>query len=119
MTPILHENDSTPLWRRLELPNKNYQAGVRLERKVKAKLEEEGYEAFRSAGSHSSWDVVGLQHGHPPIFVQCKRVKTKTAGLRLLKNFEDNPPHKPDHRYEQVMVVYISKTRETIWSLHV
>ena len=99
------------------MPNLNYQAGVRLERKVKAKLEEEGYEAFRSAGSHSNYDVVGIKNGCPPVFVQCKRVKTKTAGLRLLANFEDAPPHQSDlDHYEQFMVVYITKTRQTLWS---
>jgi Holliday junction resolvase len=44
------------------MPNANYRKGYRVEREVKHKFEEAGFEALRSAGSHGAGDlfVVGL-----------------------------------------------------------
>ena len=42
------------------MPNKNYEKGRRKEYKVREALRAEGFIAFRSAGSHSPIDVVGI-----------------------------------------------------------
>jgi len=55
------------------LPNKNYEKGRRKEYKVMHSLRNEGYIAFRSAGSHSPIDVVGIRGSDNKIkLVQCK-----------------------------------------------
>lgn len=41
-------------------PNRKYQKGVRKERQTVHYLEDMGVVAFRSAGSHSPFDVVGV-----------------------------------------------------------
>lgn len=53
--------------------NKNYQKGRRKEYSVKWKLEELGMIAFRSAGSHSPIDVIGIDPERKLIkLIQCK-----------------------------------------------
>ena len=52
----------------------NYQRGVEIERKVMEILEEAGYEAMRTAGSHGIFDVCG--YGPCGVrFIQVKRAK--------------------------------------------
>jgi hypothetical protein len=43
------------------MPNRNYITGRRFEYKVRDTWRSRGYTAFRSAGSHSPYDVVALQ----------------------------------------------------------
>lgn len=50
----------------------NYARGAAFELRVAAKLAEDGYETFRSAGSHGKADVVALKPGEV-LLVQCKR----------------------------------------------
>ena len=40
------------------MPNKNYERGVRLEREVVDIFKQNGWDAVRTAGSHSPFDVV-------------------------------------------------------------
>lgn len=56
------------------MPNKKYVAGANFERQVKNVLEDRGYLAVRSAGSHGSADVWALspELGERPLLVQCK-----------------------------------------------
>jgi Holliday junction resolvase len=55
------------------MANKKYQKGVRLERKVVNEARAAGCIAFRSAGSHSPFDVVILDLEKKKIaFIQCK-----------------------------------------------
>jgi Holliday junction resolvase len=67
------------------MPNRRYQKGYRKENKVVNQLKSLGYVAFRSAGSHSPIDVIGI---HPVtkkcILIQCKSdnmSKTQKAKL--------------------------------------
>ena len=61
----------------------NYDKGVKLEREVIAIFKSAGYEAFRSAGSHSPFDVVLIKQTEENkkicfvAFVQCKVKKLK------------------------------------------
>lgn len=53
--------------------NRNYQKGVRLERKIVNEARADGCISFRSAGSHSPFDVVIVDLKLRKIaFVQCK-----------------------------------------------
>ena len=63
--------------------NKNYQKGVRLEREIVKIFKENGYEAIRTAGSHSSFDVILIKKTKDynkvcfVAFVQCKVKKNE------------------------------------------
>lgn len=63
-----------------------YQRGARLERQVKAFLEEEGWFVIRAAGSKGPADLVALKSGYRPMLVACtlSRVK-KPVVERLVK----------------------------------
>ena len=64
----------------------NYEKGVRLERDVIRIFKENGYTAFRTAGSHSPFDVVLVKTTEENkkicfvAFVQCKVSKLKHTG---------------------------------------
>ena len=67
------------------MPNKNYQKGVRLERKIVNKAKERGQIAFRSAGSHSPVDVCVIDAERKVIkLIQCKTgLKAKSHQVKL------------------------------------
>ena len=98
------------------MPNRNYITGRRYEYKVRDTWREKGYTAFRSAGSHSPYDVValGLDNNHDaweevsivkgveyrqiitPVIgyaIQCKRRKlpTSTPARAKQSNHSKNP----------------------------
>lgn len=55
------------------MPNKNYIAGVRKERKLVNEARAQGFISFRSAGSHSPIDVVIIDKKNMKVrFIQCK-----------------------------------------------
>jgi Holliday junction resolvase len=55
------------------MPNKKYRKGVKLERDTVNRARAEGCIAFRSAGSHSPFDVVIVDLEKKKIaFIQCK-----------------------------------------------
>lgn len=59
------------------MPNENYLRGVRLEREVVNIFKEHGYEAIRTAGSRSPFDVILIKKNEINkicfvAFVQCK-----------------------------------------------
>lgn len=55
------------------MPNKKYINGRRNEYKIMHRLQKEGFIAFRSAGSHSPFDVVGVHlKKRLIIFIQSK-----------------------------------------------
>ena len=70
------------------MSNKNYLRGVRLEREVQKIFRENGFQAIRTAGSHSEWDVILVkQTGSVKkicfvAFVQCK---TKIKNYNTIK----------------------------------
>ena len=63
---------------RVEMSNKNYIKGVKLEREVVNIFKDKGWIAMRTAGSHSPFDVILIKESfkHKKIcfvaFVQCK-----------------------------------------------
>ena len=66
------------------MPNRKYANGANFERRVKARLEADGWTVFRTAGSHSPADLVALRHPGVPFsvrgdvaLVQCKGGVTK------------------------------------------
>jgi holliday junction resolvase Hjr len=64
----------------------HYDEGRRFEWKTRDHLTANGYEVFRSAGSHTKVDLIGMKSGQL-IFVQCKRngVCTPTERTELLR----------------------------------
>jgi Holliday junction resolvase len=52
--------------------NKNYNNGVRRERRIIKKLEKEGWFYIRSAGSHSPIDIIAIKSGQFR-FIQSKK----------------------------------------------
>lgn len=71
-----------------------YRRGADFERRVKAKLEDEGWTVFRTAGSHSPADLICLRAAEcwtetRPTFrtrlIQCKSGKTSMTKTERLK----------------------------------
>ena len=68
--------------------NKNYIAGRRFEYKVKHYLEDSGYIAIRSAGSHSPFDIIAIK-GDKLLLLQLKHYKNgKMPAKELEKTYE-------------------------------
>ena len=57
------------------MPNRNYIAGRNFEYEVKRYYEKIGYIVFRTAGSHSCVDLIGVHQdfSYPVLFIQCKK----------------------------------------------
>lgn len=89
------------------MPNKNYQAGRRMEYESVKRWRAKGYDANRSAGSHGHWDVVAVRSGRSVELVQCKVVSDEASAIRLLKKFTEQPPFLPSERYHQVLEVKV------------
>jgi hypothetical protein len=87
------------------MPNANYRAGRTLEYKMIEMLRAEGFEAFRTAGSHGPYDVVGIRVDRKPQFIQCKRTSDKATAERLLKSFKSDTI--PSPFYHQIMAVKV------------
>lgn len=49
-----------------------YAKGRRNEWKSMKLLEKNGWMCFRTAGSHSDWDIIALKRGYQPMLVQVK-----------------------------------------------
>ena len=69
------------------MPNKNYVAGRRREYIVMEKLRKIGCDiVFRSAGSHSLIDVIGIRHSDARVFlIQCKPPSMKEKEREALR----------------------------------
>ena len=68
-----------------------YRKGRRLEYKVVNQLRKDGFLAFRSAGSHSPIDVIGIHAVKKEIrLIQCKAGKSKSAEYNAHKAFKEN-----------------------------
>lgn len=89
------------------MPNKQYQAGRRLEYECMARWKRGGYEVARSAGSHGIWDLCAVKHGQPVNLIQCKRVSTDKQAVAIIEAFRSNPPLMPDKFYHQILEVKI------------
>jgi len=76
------------------MTNKNYIKGYVVERKARKELEEEGFFAVRSAGSHSKFDIVAINKSKIRL-IQLKSVRTKYCSFKKeteeLKKFNNCP----------------------------
>ena len=78
----------------------HYQKGVRLEREVIQLFKENGYTAFRTAGSHSPFDVVLVKTTEENkkicfvAFVQCKVSKLRSN--KTGDTWPDSQRHSPE-----------------------
>lgn len=59
------------------MPNKNYQRGVRYERKIQSDI---GMNSIRAAGSHGVFDVIAYNKDTVR-FIQCKASKKKQVSF--------------------------------------
>lgn len=64
------------------MPNRNYEAGRRLEQDTVKELKKNGYEAYRVAGSKGIADVIAFKPGQV-LFVQAKTKGVISPGERL------------------------------------
>lgn len=97
-----------------KMPNKNYQAGRRLEYETVKRYRNQGCHAMRTAGSHGFFDVIALYDDMTPTLIQCKRVSRAAEGHRLADNFIHHPPLKMSGKYRQQLIVQIKGSRELI-----
>lgn len=89
------------------MPNPKYLSGVRFEREVMKEYEGYGFRVLRSAGSHGVYDVVAYHPERRTIFAQCKVVRTKTEGEKLVKAFLASPPERPSKFFDQLILVKV------------
>ncbi|MAH51797.1 hypothetical protein CMI37_38630 [Candidatus Pacearchaeota archaeon] len=69
------------------MPNRNYEKGIRYEREIVNQAKEEGYTAFRTAGSKSPVDVCIVDDKGKRIYlIQCK--VTKRSQKKLKETFD-------------------------------
>lgn len=66
------------------MPNANYLAGRRVEYEVIKMFKAKGYEAARTAGSHSSADVIAWRRDAPVALIQCKRTTLASRAKVML-----------------------------------
>ena len=78
------------------MPNPNYIKGRRFEYELVAELEEQGYVAGRTAGSHGFYDVIGInpKNGHIKL-IQAKVTEDEATAKRLTEAFRASPPIPP------------------------
>lgn len=74
----------------ITMGSKMYERGVRLEREVIHIFKEHGYEAVRTAGSHSPFDVILIKKNELNkicfvAFVQCKTTRENMQEQELAK----------------------------------
>lgn len=74
------------------MPNKNYVNGRTREYRTMRLLETLGYTAFRSAGSHGLWDVIGY-NSTSMVFIQVKFNKGPSESEWEMMREAIVPPH--------------------------
>lgn len=95
------------------MPNNNYRRGRDFEYRMVKKYKKLGYQSvFRSAGSHSNWDVVCIQPGANTLLIQCKVTKDKMLAKRMIARFDANPPMGQTSAFHtQCLAVYVPSQR--------
>lgn len=69
--------------------NKNYRNGRAREYRIMKKLKEDGWDiVFRSAGSHSKIDIVGIKKGHDGIYPSIIFIQSKPKKFSKKKKAE-------------------------------
>jgi hypothetical protein len=91
------------------MPNKNYLSGRRLEWQVRKALEDQGYHAMRTAGSHGAFDIIGIRYLNKALqikFIQCKVVKKLTEGVlnKLYNELINTSPIKEELDGSEIIV---------------
>ena len=90
------------------MPNKRYQKGARLERKLRQELELQGFTCTRSAGSKSPWDIIAVPNDNEPVrLYQVKGVKTRVDATRLVKKFYAAEQNRDGFCYQQRIEVWV------------
>lgn len=72
----------------------NYARGAAFERRVKARLEADGWYVARSAGSKTSVDLVAVKDGRV-LFIQCSLGKKSKRELMALKDLSEDKGARP------------------------
>ena len=100
------------------MPNANYVAGRAFEYERVAHWQDVmGYTAFRTAGSHSPWDVIAVHPDKGVILIQCKRYATQSALNRALESFKTQRGVTGAHVRFEGRVKGASKDDLTTWSI--
>lgn len=95
------------------MPNKNYQRGVRYERKIQSDI---GMNSIRTAGSHGVFDVIAYNKDVVR-FIQCKASKKKD--IRLSDYWSDieaiAEEQVPDTSTKELWVYYGRGKLHKVW----
>ena len=91
------------------MPNKNYLKGRRYEYEVIKRWKERGYEATRTAGSHSSADVIAWRTDRKVSFIQCKVTDSMATATRLAKRFREDSI--PSSNYHTVLTIKVKGSK--------
>lgn len=94
------------------MPNRRYEKGVRLERRIKAYMEARGYTVIRASGSHGKADLICLpdkeksyfELAHTPI-VFLIQAKAGKLGERQRNRYQAAMMSMQGYRYVKVLVL--------------
>lgn len=92
------------------MPNRNYVAGVRLERDVMEMYRKLGYSVARTAGSHGSYDVLAFDPQRPIELIQCKRCSTEAEKDKLYRDFKTKTI--PSKFFHQALAIKIKGSKD-------
>lgn len=93
--------------------NRNYNKGVRFERKRLNHYKALGKCALRTAGSHGAFDIVVVDDARGVVtLIQCKVVSDDGAAKRLLAAFRRNPPLQQMTNIHQTLEVKVTGSTE-------
>ena len=87
------------------MPNKNYIAGRAFEYATMRDYEKRGFDCIRASGSHGEFDVIAYALGRKPVFIQCKKVESRSTGNLLVDRFVETT--EPCLWYHQCMRVKV------------
>jgi Holliday junction resolvase len=93
------------------MANTRYRKGADLERRIRARLEEDGYYVVRSAGSKGVLDLVAFRSGET-LFIQVKSGKgkmTRAERMKLVDMAADCGPHAVAVLYEGIVPTVLSR----------
>jgi hypothetical protein len=98
------------------MPNRNYQAGRRMEWECQKRWERKGWKTARSAGSHGEWDVTAVKSGEKVALIQCKVVNNRAIADRLIRDFEEAHPFLDDH-FDLILEVRVKGSKKILHSV--
>lgn len=97
----------------------NYKSGRRFEYEVMDTYRKLDHQVMRTAGSHGLFDVITISPSGDILLIQCKRTKDPIEGLRLCKNFKENPPlgFRTRARYHQMIAVKVARIKKWLYGV--